>query len=249
MDFEHSLNSLDYFKSETQFNKLYDRFKIAGTLVKGEKYKALFEIPGNQYFDENGGEYIVFPEEKILDFYDDYLPNRIDSICDEYLNYFNRTLVFYNNNPQALYYNINTLIENVRDNIYFFQNLKFLPKEIREYLVKKLEELLHNLAPKKALKFSDDFEKDKIKLNFNKKEICYLFYWLKEFNFLEESTDNEKLSELLAQHFLRRASIDKDEYLVIKDATAEFSKIKNGTTIPSKKILKFLQDILNKYNI
>ena len=123
MEFEHSLNSFDYFKSESGFSKLYGRFKIAGILLEGEKYKAYFEKPGSQNFDENGKEYLEFPEDVILDFYEDYLPNHIDSICDDYIRYFTQIKIIYKSNPQALYYNINALIEDANNNIYFFKTM------------------------------------------------------------------------------------------------------------------------------
>ncbi|WP_299122336.1 hypothetical protein [uncultured Tenacibaculum sp.] len=171
------IDSFDYFKSEKQFQKNYERFKLEGILLENEKYKAYFQRPGNQYYDENGKEEIVYPEEVVVDFFNEYLPNKIKRICYGYEMEMRGLCHKYSGNPQALYYNCNSLINFLETEKNFFENNDFIKRydEIRKVLLFEIDKTIRNILPNEYLQFSNDFEKNKIKFNLSKTEICFLF--------------------------------------------------------------------------
>ena len=251
MENMYSLDSFAYFKSEKQFQKIYERFKLEGYLLEGEKFKAYFETSGQQYFDENGKEEIIHPETVIVEFYSQYIPSLIKTICDKYRFQFGRLNSKYSDNPQALYYNLNKLIEFLKSEQYFFKNDSFINQysNVKNSLLSELDVLISDVLPSEYLQYFGDFEVDKIKFNLSKSDICFLFYFLRKEGFIEGVESNKGLSNLITKHSLERDTISNSYYLTIKDCTSELSRIKNKKILPSKKMLQFLARISQEYNI
>ncbi|MFD2568686.1 hypothetical protein [Pseudotenacibaculum haliotis] len=246
---ESILDFFGDFKVKKPYEKLYHSFEQDGDLIKGEKYKAVFSTPGNHYYDpETGKEHIVYPEEEVLDFHSDYLSKIIDEKANEYLRIYKDIKLKYLTSPTELYYLINGVVEDLGNDRYFFEHHEPLNEfpEIRNKLLNTLDELLIKMQPKDALEPPIEF--NKIKFNLKKSEVCFLFYWLKEHGFLENSTDNEMLSKKMQKHFLRQASLDRNEYIEFKDSTSEFSKIAKGKILPSKRLLEFIEKINKQYS-
>ncbi|WP_299008765.1 hypothetical protein [uncultured Tenacibaculum sp.] len=245
----YSIDNFDYFKSQVNFDKIYERFKIIGRLLDGEKFKAYFDIPGQQYFDENGKEEIRFPETIIVDFYDDYIPKFIDRICENYKSHYKRLIREYKDNPSALYYNLNELISTLKDELRFFEHDDFIEKHstVKKDLITKISDLIEVVLPDEHLEYSNSFDKDKIKFNLTKSDISFLFYLLREFKIIEGVESNKDLSNLIIKHSLERDTINNSSYLTIKSCTSELSRIKNEKILPSKKMVQFFKDIAKKY--
>lgn len=247
-----NLRLVDFFEDFKESNFLdimYSRFTNQGRLSDGEKYKAVFEIPGNHFInDETGEEHIIFPDEEILDFKDDFIPKKIKIKADNCHRFCEQMHKKLSNNPNAWYVLLNDMIEDLENDKYFFQQADFLESEpeIQSLLIQTIDDLILKLQPSEYLE--PPIEISKIKLNLKKSEIAFLFYWFKEFEFLENDLDYKNLSKKINEHFMRRVSLDKNTYINIADISPEFTRIKNDKVLPSKKLVNFLKEVLQKYN-
>ena len=181
----HSIN-FDFFKSESAFQGLHNKFMNNAVFVYENKYKAIFEIPPIRYFNElNEENDFVPPEEREVDFYKDYTPEEITRISNRYLDYARRIRESYADNPHAIYYNLNNLFEVILDEKDTLEQSLFLKQNvnIKTALFQSIQDLLQKLQPIKELEPLN--ESKKIKFNLRKSEISFLFYWLKEFGYLD----------------------------------------------------------------
>ncbi|QOD60685.1 hypothetical protein H9I45_15300 [Polaribacter haliotis] len=237
----------NFFKKDNFIEHLYDKFVSQGELLKNEKNKAVFRTPGNHFIDETTGvESIVYPTERVLDFQNDFIPKLIEINAEKYLNFCKKMEIKLLNNLSSWYYFLDSLAENLFNDKLFFKQSKNLNNypSIRKKLLETIEGLLLNFNSK----LEPPTEIHKIKLGLKKTEICFLFYWMLEAGYFPEKFGIEKLSKILQTNFMRKASIDKDVYLEMKDSTSELSKIKKGEIIPSERLIKFLKDIINKHD-
>jgi len=247
-----NLRLVDFFEDFKESNFLdimYSRFTSQGRLLDGEKYKAVFEIPGNHFVnDDTGEEHTIFPDEEVLGFKHNFIPRIIKLKAESSHQFCKKMHMKLSINPDAWYVFLSDIIEDLENDKYFFQGVDFLNSEpeIQSFLVQTIEDLISKISKIDSLEPPNEISK--INLNLRKRDIAFLFYWFKEYGIIDKNLNYKSLSRKINKHFKRAARLDNSTYFDITDISQEFTRIKNNDKIiPSKKLLQFFETILKKY--
>ncbi|KJD31242.1 hypothetical protein PK35_15515 [Tamlana nanhaiensis] len=248
--FYPNVSLVDFFIEE-KIGFIKHRFFANGIDVKNGQFKRVFMVPSNDMiydiiFDEDGEEKKIptwqyYPEEKELDFFDDYFFPLLRIVKNKYVDNFNAKLNQDIHAPDSKMYFIESEINlinsysNALNNISLYAN--YNTAKDRTKIV--LEEIINILKSKMPNSFSD-FNADKIMFNLNKKEVCQLFQKLSDLGFVNKDQAQEKeLGALLEKHFLYYNEKSK-KYMSMDKAYNYFSTLRTDAAYatPSKKLKK-----------
>lgn len=234
---------LGFLSSEIEYNK-----KIQGFWKLGVKDDEESETVWVEGFVKNPREGFLepdyFPEEVKLTL-NQFLLNQFSRKEKEYKAEINSILLDIQHKPNEFH----NLIEFFKEDLFelqkAYQNAEYFKNriEVKLFVVNRLEVLILLLDDIDIPKFDSDLEKDKIKFNLSKKEVCLLFNYLSKHNIIAGLNSNEELAALIEKHCMYES---KNKYFHITNAKNTLSKNKHDDS--HKSLSPKLQKILKGYS-
>ncbi len=183
----------------------------------------------------------ILSEERSLDFFKDYLIPLLKIKKENFIKEVDDKLENEMNSPESkLHYLENKITEllvyeNEKNSIEFYN----IYQSFNSIIYTVLEDLKSDLKSR-IPNCTFDFNKDKIKFDLNKKEVCLLFSKLSDLGFLNNNQSSEKdLGALIEKHFMYLNERSKT-YVNIDNADGYIKKLRTESryATPSGKLKK-----------
>lgn len=184
-----------------------------------------------------------FPEQKSISF-EQQLLRMFESRKKVYLNSIKHELYVKSLNPEEKINLIQFLKEDLEEIIDAYEKSKHLEKykNLRNKLISDLNSIYQRID-ELDFKISDiSLDKNKIKFNLSKKEVCILFEYLSKHNLIADVHSREELGKLIESHAMYES---KGNYHFITNAKNTLSK--NQNDLEHQSLSKTLSEHLKLY--
>jgi hypothetical protein len=234
---------LAVFSTEDKYKSIKDGFWKLGDKC-GDNKIIISPLPYSEY-DEFGNSTgnLIYSDVYELTLLES-LMEQFKSKKEDYRNEINNVFHDLEHKPKELHNLAEILIEDIEEIKEVYETATYLDEVvgIKDYLIRELDELLVKLQGIAPFNLNVDLEKDKIKFNLNKKEVCLLFSYLFKYDIITGLNSNEELAEVIEKHCMHKF---KGEFNLITNAKNTISKNSNDEL--HKSFSPKLQKILKEY--